>query len=154
MCLYQFGHEGMVRPLRIKLSPTVLQTVVQITYTRDTYLVDLEGIEPPTFCLQSRRSPPELQALNRSSIRRLRGLDNVLSSVAMATRMGFEPIISAVTGQRLNQPDSRAIINWCAWRDSNSHGCPLVPKTSASTNSATSAYMVRDDGIEIGRAHV
>ena len=26
----------MVRPLRIKLSPTVLQTVVQITYTRDT----------------------------------------------------------------------------------------------------------------------
>lgn len=28
------------------------------------FLVDLEGFEPPTRCLQSSRSPPELQAQN------------------------------------------------------------------------------------------
>ena len=85
-----------------------------------TNLVDLEGIEPPTFCLQSRRSPPELQALK------------------MATRMGFEPIISAVTGQRLNQPDSRAIKLWCPSSDSN--GEPSVPKTDASASWARRAW--------------
>ena len=35
--------------------------------------------------------------------------------------------------------------NWCGWGDSNSHGCPLEPKSSASTNFATSAWGDRWD---------
>ena len=39
---------------------------------------------------------------------------------------------------------------WSGWRDSNPHGHPLDPKSSASANFATSAYLVTHPGLEPG----
>ena len=40
------------------------------------------------------------------------------------------------------KPFSRLIYNiWCGWRDSNPHGCPPDPKSGASANFATPAFL-------------
>ena len=72
-------------------------------------MVDSVGVEPTTLCVQSRRSPIRATSPYKKIVPKQLRLTQLRQTIwAVATRTGLEPVIFAVTGQRVYHLHQRA----------------------------------------------